>query len=159
MNADDVAVGSKGYFSDTLASLETAIIDEQNNNYGEIEKINGSDIEHRFGSKSGSAFSLFYLVEGPKEKKLRPYKDTDEMVKDFIKKYSCYSNLEANENPMYFPAIWLESQITCNKYLVTRISNNNTVTLNYEESPFTISLKTLLNEYTYLNGSPCGIEE
>lgn len=93
LNANEVRIGSSGYFADNLRSLRTAAEEEYSRAYGEIEEIMDDSYGCRFRKKDGDTYTLFYLAEKPREKKLRP------------------------------------------------------------------SLEDLVEAYTYLDGSPCGIEE
>ena len=102
LNANEVRIGSSGYFADNLRSLRTAAEEEYSRAYGEIEEIMDDSYGCRFRKKDGDTYTLFYLAEEPREKKLRPYK-----------------NIEV----------------------------------------YTPTLEDLVEAYTYLDGSPCGIEE
>ena len=66
LNADEVKIGSRGYFADTLKSLKDMVYQEYSGNCSEIEKIKEDTYEGRFKAKDGYRYSLFYLVEDPK---------------------------------------------------------------------------------------------
>lgn len=158
LNADEVKVGSKGYFADTLSQLEYAVLGDID--YGMIDKILPTNAEYRFKSRYSTMFNLFYLIEEPKEKKFRPYKDTDEMIEDFKIRYNSYGGWNGKNNPMYSPLIWIKSKgAEKNKYLITRFSDNDKVTMTFEKIVYSTNLRILSDDYTYLDGSPCGIEE
>lgn len=56
--------------------------------------------------------------------------------------------------------IWVKAKgAEKNKYLITRFHENTNVTMNFGRDVYTTSLPTLLDDYTYLDGTPCGIEE
>lgn len=78
VNADKVKIGSKGYFADTLTALKQKIAD--NLPLEELTQTFSEEVSARFSSRTSMAFFLFYLVEKPKEKKYRPYKDTSEIT-------------------------------------------------------------------------------
>lgn len=149
VNADEVKVGSKGYLANSLESLKkfvsngTRLLDE-------ISEIVSSKCTDRFSDKNELKYNLFYLVEEPKEKELRPYKDTDEMIDHFCRHF----NLIPQDHRL--PTLWVKNND--NKYLITRVSEN-TVTMCFEKNVFTFGLRILLDDYTWLDGSPCGIEE
>lgn len=146
-NADEVKIGSKGYFADNLMDLKSVV--EEEYNLSEITTIGGEYFQSRFRTGSG-VYSLFYLVEEPKEKELRPYKDTDEMIDHFCRHF----NLIPQDHRL--PTLLVKNNNR--KYLITRVSEN-TVTMCFENNVFTFSLRILLDDYTWLDGSPCGIEE
>lgn len=65
LNADEVKVGSNGYFADNLRSLRGAAEEECSRAYGEIEEIMDNSYGCRFRMKDGNTYAL-----------------TDEMVQD-----------------------------------------------------------------------------
>ena len=158
LNADEVKVGSKGYFADTLAGLCADVLNAHTN-LRELTDVYHETIPHRFRANDGD-YNLFYLVEEPKEKKFRPYKDTYEMIEDFKIRYNSYGGWNGKNNPMYSPLIWIKSKgAEKNKYLITRFSDNDKVTMTFEKIVYSTNLRILSDDYTYLDGSPCGIEE
>ena len=103
------------------------------------------------------------LVEEFTEKKFCPYSNPDEMIEDFKKRYNAYDGWSGKDNPMYNPLIWIKSKDTGFRYLVTDYGNDDncghcnksciwigTISLGFTE---------LFDDYTYLDGTPCGIEE
>ncbi len=153
LNADEVKVGSKGYFADNLSALKRVVEQEDTSAYGKLDKIYDDSCSYRFlQMEELQDYALFYLVEEAKEKTIRPYKDTDEMIEDFKRRF--------NAN---IPFIWIKSKgMEENKHLITRFSDADKVTkvtINLEMVVYTIRLYTLFDDYTYLDGSPCGIEE
>lgn len=151
LNADAVNIGSKGYFADNLKDLKEAVEHGERENYGEIEAISCEADSCRFSIKKGSIFALFYLVKEPKEEKLRPYNDTNEMIDHFNKHF------ELIPQKYRLSILWVKDSSNT-KYLITRVSEGS-VTLTLETVVYTISLRTLFDDYTWLDGSPCGIEE
>lgn len=105
----------------------------------------------RFRKKDGNTYALFYLTEEPREKKLRPYMDTDEMIEDFEKRFN------VNVQPYEMPLIWVKTKGADKKYLIVRFASALTICHNVEV--YTPTLEDLVEGYTYLDGSPCGIEE
>lgn len=86
----------------------------------------------------------------PEEKKYRPYKDSAEMIKDFIARFkvNCPSYAE--------PLVWVKSKKTGYRYLITTFYEGSTV-VNTDLS-LCCSTSQLFKFYTYLDGSPCGME-
>lgn len=68
LNADEVKIGSKGCFSDTIAELKNRV---KNEKFYKVDHINKDDVICRFVSSCGLHNALFYLVEEPKEEKYR----------------------------------------------------------------------------------------
>lgn len=154
VNADEVKVGNKGYFADNIAELQRCVFNEDKYYFFTIKEIATGDKNYRFladnDSGNEASWNLFYLVEEPKEKELRPYKGTDEMIDHFCRHF----NLIPHDHRL--PTLWIKNN--GNKYLITRVSEN-TVTICFEKNVFTFGLIRLLDDYTWLDGSPCGIEE
>ena len=160
LNADEVKIGSEGYFADNLEDLKDMVESERGEYCGKIDSIEAEGYSYRFRKKDKYCYGLFYLVEEPKEKKFRPYKDTDEMIEDFKRRYSSYGGWSGKDNPMYNPMIWVKAKgAEKNKYLITRFHENTNVTMNFGRDVYTASLPVLLDDYTYLDGTPCGIGE
>lgn len=163
LNADEVKIRSKGYFSDNLKNLSFAVEEEYSPAYGEIEEIKDSSYGCRFLKKGSYNYSLFYPIEEPKENRFRPYSNPDEMIEDFKKRYSSYGGWSGKENPIYNPMIWIKSKATGFRHLVTDYGddgncghcNRSCIWI----GSFSIGFKKLLDDYTYLDGSPCGIME
>lgn len=161
LNADEIKADSKGYFADTIKDLKDVVQNECSKFYGEIKEIKNEKYCNRFYKKDGYSYSynLFYLVEEPKENRFRPYSNPDEMIEDFVKRYSQYNGFKGNANPMYNPMIWIKSKSTGFRHLVTDYGDNSYDCNCVWIGAFSIVFKELLDDYTYLDGSPCGIEE
>ena len=151
VNADEVKLGSAGYFADNIYSLQQAVQHNDRECFGKIEDIKGISTGFRFVADNGTCFSLFYFIEEQEEKELRPYKDVDEMVEDFMKRFN------VNVPPYEMPLIWIKTKDADRKYLITRFAFDVTICHNAEVC--TPTFEELAEGYTYLDGSPCGIEE
>lgn len=151
VNADEIKLGSTGYFADNIYSLQQAVQHNDKECFGKVEDIKDIGTGFRFVADNGACFSLFYFIEEQEDKKLRPYRDSDEMVEDFKKRF--------NENvpPYAMPLIWIKTKGADKKYLIVRFASAVTVCYNVEV--YTITLEDLVKGYIYLDGSPCGIEE
>lgn len=113
-----------------------------------IYKIEPIDCEERFTNEGGESYALAYLIECAEEKKQRPYKDTDEMIADYKKRFNA-------DCPEYkLPLIWVKDRTGDTVNLVT-VYSDKTVCL----SATSYELPTLFDYCTYLDGSPCGMEE
>ena len=161
LSADDVKIGSKGYYADSLAELKTRVENEDRLAYGEVTRIHDKDCLYRFRIDNIIDTAFFYLAEEFTENKFRPYKDTDEMIEDFKKRYNSYGGWSGKDNPMYNPMIWIKSKTTGFRHLVTDYEDNcdHCNKSRIWIGSFSLGLKELFDEYTYLDGSPCGIME
>ena len=154
LNADEVKVGSKGYFACSLAGLRLEVLDEHANPR-ELTDVYNENVDYRFETNDGdnvAVYNLFYLVEEPEEKTIRPYRDTGELVEEFKRRYNSYGGWSGKDNPMYCPLIWVQNAVG-KKKMVTAIDNDSVYLQKW------VSLPEFAEAFTYLDGSPCGIEE
>lgn len=153
LNADEVKIGSKGYFSDNLWDLMKKVERNNKDYLRTVSFIKDKTITNRFLITDNiSSYHFFYLVE-EEEEKWRPYKDTDEMIYDFLKRYNSYNGNCNKNNPMYNPLIWIKRTDSQYAELIVAISKKNVC------ANAVYTLKMLFDDFTYLNGSPCGIKE
>ena len=136
-NADEVKVGSKGFFADSLAGLRSNVFSEYTT-LRELTDVYNEHVDHRFESND-DVYNLFYLVEEPEEKTFRPYSSREELL-SALKKQAC---------PFY-----VYENHTDDMLAVTRICND-VIYLNGEP----ISFLELKDNFHFQDGSPCGIEE
>ena len=132
-NADEVKVGSKGYFADSISDLKKKV--DEGSELLTLTKIYGEESATRVSITSISSYILFYLVEEPEEKVYRPYNDTAEIPGGALHKIVVSSDgtrllIIAEEDKRVYlgPQGW-------------------------------VSLLDLYQYYTWLNGIPCGVEE
>ena len=151
VNADEVKLGSAGYFADSIYSLQQAVQHNDKECFGKVDCIKGTNTGFRFVADNGTCFSLFYFIEEQEEKKFHPYRDSDEMVEDFKKRFN------VKVPPYEMPLIWIKMKDTDKKYLVVRFAS--TLTICHNDEVYTPTFEYLVKGYTYLDGSPCGIEK
>lgn len=152
LNADEVKVGSKGIFANTVYELQKFVAEEKTITGAHIKKlvsIMPDDFQARFNGSSMSfpiVFSLFYLIEEPKEEKWRPYKDTKEMIHDFCIRFTLgFANYE-------FPRIWIKRTDSQYAELIVAIGDKKVC------ANAVYTLEMLFEDFAYLDGSPCGIK-
>lgn len=148
LNADEVKIGSKGYFADSITELKNKVKDEEPSEVGKVYTENNV---YRFSDSNGLDYSLFYLVEEPEEDKYRPYETTDEMIEDFKERAKKHYNANFFKCPMFHVSIWVKNKKTDCKSLITDSSKNMVF---FSDTRFTT--EELFDKYTYLDGTPCG---
>lgn len=131
-NADEVKVGSKGYFADSISELKRKI--SEGDEPLTLVKICGEEAATRFTTLSASVYLLFYLVEEPEEKIYRPYNDTAEMPNGAL------LNVVVSGDGTRLLIIAAEDKRVC-------IGSQGWV-----------DLHDLYEYYTWPNGTPCGAE-
>ena len=83
------------------------------------------------------------------KKKLRPFKDTDELFTEWAKRAG-----KLPIAPIDMPAIYLKSK---NSNVSALISFYGSTTVCFDDITYT--MQNILDNYTFNDGSPCGIEE
>ena len=132
-NADEVKVGSKGYFADSISDLKKKV--NEGKELFILVKIFGEEAAARFSVFAASSYILFYLVEEPKEKIYRPYDDTAKMPNGAI-----LNTVVSREGT---------------RLLITATEDKRV----YLGPQGWVSLLDLYQYYTWPNGTPCGVEE
>lgn len=148
INADEIKPGAKGYYADNIKDLMEAVEHSFKNSYGEISEIRIGNFESRFAIKNVGPCNLFYLIEEPVEKKLRPFKDVNELFSEWAKRAG---------KSIYFidmPTIWLKHKTTKTSYLIVSYSK---IYINFLNISYT--MQSIFDNYTFNDGSPCGVEE
>lgn len=148
LNADEVKVGSKGFFGDYISGLKNNMEDGK---IFTIRKIWGENRFSRFQAEDGANYALFYLVEEPKKEIYRAYKNTDEMIEDYKERTRAYGATPF-ECPMFNLPIWVKAKERTAKSLIYVFYPRSVYVGDEEEMP----LDKLFEYYTYLDGSPCG---
>lgn len=135
VNADEVKLGSKGYFADNIYCLQQAVQHNGEGYFGKVEGIKDINTGFRFVADNGTCFSLFYFAEEPEEKKYRPYHNTAEIPSGALLK------------------IVVSSDNT--KFLITAVDDK----MVYLGPRGWVDLYDLYKYYTWSNGTPCGAKE
>ena len=140
LNADEVKIGSKGYFADKLETLREFVSEDDDPRT--LVEVLGEEYAQRF-DEGGNPWNLFYLVEEPEEDKYRPYKNNVELLEDF-------------KNRMPESDFWVGGKDSGNEYLITGFIKDDANTYCVLIGTCFVSLEVLFELYTYLDGTPCG---
>lgn len=132
-NADEVKVGSKGYFADSISDLKKKV--DEGSELLTLTKIYGEESATRFSISPISSYILFYLVEEPEEKVYRPYNDTAEMPNGAI-----LNTVVSSDGT---------------RLLITAADDKRV----YLGPQGWVDLLDLYEYYTWPDGTPCGKEE
>lgn len=90
-------------------------------------------------------------VEQPKEKKYRPFKDCKELC-DFW-----YTKTAVNVPSYAMPLIWVKRKYANCTMLITAFNDDTFPAISVDSVTYTFA--DLLEEFTFLDGTPCGVEE
>lgn len=184
VNADELKPGDKVIVADTIATLNLLVRETTDSmELAVLQTIGEDDEMARFKTSTGE-WCLAYLMERKEnctncihytevcldcskgkdhrcykyeteqksEPHYRPFKDVDELVKEWNKKlgYTDPTGSKFTE-----PYIWVR-QKECSKggLLITYFGEDEVKT----DMGF-MTMEKLFNDYTFLDGSPCGVEE
>ena len=79
-----------------------------------------------------------------KEPKYRPFKDTDELIEEYCKRFEVGWGYN-------LPSIWVKSKKSCDRFLITGFGSDKIILIKGE-----VSLDTMFEYDTFLDGSPFG---
>lgn len=96
---------------------------------------------------------ISYDYQVYEEPKCRPYKDIDELFKDWAEKTH---NIPANMEKYVRPLIWIKAKIDGTERLIADYDRKNE---HLKSANNWISLEYLFNNYTFIDESPCGKKE
>lgn len=91
------------------------------------------------------------------EKHYRPFRDTDELIKVWCKKCPAHNH---RERGLTMPLIWVKNKDddTDRGRLIISFSNNGCSVIDVDEIKVML-WENLFEKCTFLDGSPCGVEE
>lgn len=112
---------------------------------GVIEAIGDESINDRFKLANDTSYALAYLV---KKVEYRPFKDTKELIEVFEK----IAHILPYDYNFFMPFIWIKNKETGDKELILTYGKDRYYTENTAGD-----MQGLLDCYTFLNGSPCGV--
>ena len=161
LNADELHIDDVVYLADNLEALKNKVKDGDKMEQTEIARIRGEDCVKRFETRSGATYSLAYLVKSAPKPTHRPYKDIDELLQDWDRRVNISFGMsipKTEPSPLIPGLIWIKAKLDKHEYLVLALER-------YDNSPGavriasgSVTLPMLLDCYTYVDGSPCGIK-
>lgn len=156
INADEVRIGSIGYGADTCEELDFYVTHDSKKKV-ELLSINDKDRIRRFTTRNRDGekanYPLFYLLEESTKEitpEYRPYVSIDEFLDDY------YQRFNKIRTSIDYPIIWLKDVNIGVSRMITEYSPvDNTV----RTGDYWSAMQELLEDFTYLDGSKCGIKE
>lgn len=94
-NADELKIGSKCIFADTLAELRALVQECEGYSKSELREIREDDEVYRFVDKVGHTSALAYLLLSPDEPKYKPFESIDKAM-EAIKKHGGWIKKKSN---------------------------------------------------------------
>ena len=134
VNADELKIGSKCFFADSLGELRSYV--EGDCTEGVLKEIVGENEEERFISEQGSWWHLAYLIEPPAEPKYKPFESVEEAMKA----------IKAHGG-------WIKYNVSASYSLVIEYGSGSIYT-----NGKCMYMQDLLDDYVFADdGSPCGV--
>ena len=136
VNADELKIGSRCIFADTIQGLRQKVQDENAETYvGILTNLYDDDSVGRFAA--GRFIYIYaYLIEPPKESEYRPF----ESIEDAMEAIKAHGG-------------WITSRVNNLNYLVTRYGKDDL----YIDTTF-LDVKELFKCFFFADdGSPCGV--
>lgn len=151
LNADELKAGDKVFVADDIARLRDEV--EIGKNVEVIKEVLVESQPCRFRTNAGVLSNAFaYLVErAPDSQKdnFRPFKDT----KKLIEWWFCKIGYRAKDLTM--PIIWLKNK---KHGYVSNIISYFDDFVEIETGTTKFDMKELFDNFTFLDGTPCGIQ-
>lgn len=141
-DADEVKIGSKGYFADAKEYLITHVKFEDKDFYGTLDEIRHNSSELPF-STNESVYRYFYLVEEPEEPTKRSC--TREELIEMLKKQGLPMLLRKDNDTVY-TFVYLQSKT------LTAVSSLSQRYIHY-------TYEELCAEFTLLDGTELWVKE
>lgn len=135
LNANELPIGSKCIFADTIEELKALVQECEGYSKTELREIREGNEVYRFVDKVGHTSALAYLLLSPAEPKYKPFKNIDEAM---------------------------EAIKTHGGWIKYKVSGRSSLVFAYDEETITISddeldTNTLFLTYVFADdGSPCG---
>ena len=144
------AIGKKCYMYDS----PTMLLKMANSNDGArtLESIDESD--YPFNDKEfGSEWTCIIVKKEEPKPKYVPFKSKEEFIDAFH--YHDNANYSETDDILLNYGMWLKDRYSDAMFLVTGIFDKSIHVCDFDEDE---SWQEILNEYTFLDGSPCGKE-
>ena len=95
-----------------------------------------------------------------KEKQYRPFKDCNELIEHYQKKYKSAVGCDIYFPSLYKPCIWVKSKEYGTDFMITAFDNNNeSIGANVIINDMGVTMKMLFDNFIFCDNSVCGMEE
>ena len=137
LNADELKIGSKCIFADTIEELKALVQECEGYSKTELREIREGNEVYRFVDKVGHTSALAYLLLSPAEPKYKPFSSEEKAI-EIIEQHEC----------------WIKSKMTQICFLVGIKDSKHIPFIGYDCKEF---FSLLLDCYVFADdGSPCG---
>lgn len=143
VNADELKIGSRCVFADTVKGLKMQM---QSDNFTDsinvlaFARLHNEGRDDLFVASDGFAYTYAYLIEPPDEPKYKPFENLNSLVSGTNKH-----------------CVYIKSKKSVVEQIVGMTLNNDVV-VDGQNGRRTLSAKDLLENYVFeRDGSPCGV--
>ena len=157
LNADKVVIGSKGYFADDITDIKKQIFNDDDCEIETLIDIYPENCGARFINKNKKPHFLFYLIKEGQKLEYQPYKTRDELIKDFMNRAEFKgARFSFQYVDMFMQSVWVKRKDDGSMHLITDFEEDELRNDKVKISGLWFSMENLLEEFTYLDNSPCG---
>lgn len=136
VNADELPIGSKCIFADTVRGLRRKVEERDTNRVETFYRLHNTGADNLFVGNN-YAYCYAYLIEAPNEPKYKPFSSEEKAI-EIIEQHEC----------------WIKSKMTQNCFLVGIKDSKHIPLIGYDCKEF---FSLLLDGYVFADdGSPCG---
>ena len=136
LNADELPIGSKRIFADTVRGLRRKVEERDTNRVETFYRLHNTGADNLFVGNN-YAYCYAYLIESPNEPKYKPFSSEEKAI-EIIEQHEC----------------WIKSKMTQNCFLVGIKDSKHIPLIGYDCKEF---FSLLLDGYVFADdGSPCG---
>ena len=174
--------GTRVLFADTYIELvrDFELYNEPGTDENVISRIlqgwSDASMSFRIEGLTNKVFDFIYLLEDPPLIQERPFKDTEEFVQTYKKRWAEYVNKNFID-PMSHPTIWIREIDTKKDFMVVGMDEDSLTIIDSKEecvgemifgssnatrtvlTPVKIDMPMLASRFTFLDGSGCVIAE
>lgn len=174
--------GTRVLFADTYLELvrDFELYNEPGTDKNAISRIlqgcSDDSMSFRIEGLTNKVFDFIYLLEEPPLIQERPFKNTEEFVQTYKKRWTEHSNSDFID-PMSHPTIWIREIDTKKDFMVVGMDEDSLTIIDSKEecvgemifgcsnatrtvlTPVKIDMSMLASRFTFLDGSGCVIAE
>ena len=139
---------------------------------GILQVWSDNSMSFRIEGLTNKVFDFIYLLEDPPLIQERPFKDTEEFVQTYKKRWTEHSNSDFID-PMSHPTIWIREIDTKKDFMVVGMDEDSLTIIDSKEecvgemifgssnatrtvlTPVKIDMPMLASRFTFLDGSGC----
>ena len=145
------AIGKECYFNDSPKMILEHANNNSPNNFFSLKEINKNNEYPFTDGKYEDVWTLIIIKKEEPKPEYVPFESKEEFIEAFH--YHDNANYSETEDILMNYGMWLKDKNSHEIFLVTGVFNQSIHICDFDSDE---SWGELLNEYTFLDGSPCG---